>query len=252
MKRLEGWSRFGSTFFSVCTEQAYIHTYKSPTVSFNKTPKLLKDFVLFLRGGHYLWQPRAAGRIIWHFPIENLASIWYLLLYSKSNKNRYLGFISVLNVIGVPVTGSPPATWISNISSFTWPVYCRVPARHGLQRTTRAATRHWAREPLVRPQVDQTWKNKSHTWFALFLLRQGEPGTSQYISNRHQITSNWYEGKFMIYCVMLTIIQDPGFFLFLLKFSDNFRYLLIYCILIPITHSEKTFDNFWYFQISTT
>ena len=33
-------------------------------------------------------------------------------------------------------------------------VYCRVPARRGLQRTTRAATRHGARDPLVRPQVD--------------------------------------------------------------------------------------------------
>ena len=35
-------------------------------------------------------------------------------------------------------------------------VYCRVPARQGLQRTARAATRHRARDPLVRPQVDQT------------------------------------------------------------------------------------------------
>ena len=31
--------------------------------------------------------------------------------------------------------------------------YCRVPSRRGLQRTARAATRHRARDPLVRPQV---------------------------------------------------------------------------------------------------
>ncbi len=31
---------------------------------------------------------------------------------------------------------------------------CRVPARRGLQQTARAATRHMARDPLVRPQVD--------------------------------------------------------------------------------------------------
>ncbi len=34
-------------------------------------------------------------------------------------------------------------------------IYCRVLARRGLQRTARAATRHGARDPLVRPQVDQ-------------------------------------------------------------------------------------------------
>ncbi len=32
--------------------------------------------------------------------------------------------------------------------------YFRVPARRGLQWTARAATRHGARDPLVRPQVD--------------------------------------------------------------------------------------------------
>ena len=36
-------------------------------------------------------------------------------------------------------------------------IYCRVPARRGLQRTAQAATRHGARDPLVRPQVDQTY-----------------------------------------------------------------------------------------------
>ena len=34
-------------------------------------------------------------------------------------------------------------------------IYCRVPARRGLQQTAWAATRHGARDPLVRPQVDQ-------------------------------------------------------------------------------------------------
>ncbi len=48
------------------------------------------------------------------------------------------------------------------------PIYCRLPARWGLQQThpgLRAATRHGARDPFD----------------SLFLLRQGEPGTSQYI-----------------------------------------------------------------------
>ena len=59
--------------------------------------------------------------------------------------------------------------------------YCRVPARCGLQDTLpglRAATRHRARDPLVRPQVE---RNEPHTWFT-YLLRQGEPGTSHYIN----------------------------------------------------------------------
>ncbi len=38
-------------------------------------------------------------------------------------------------------------------------IYCRVPARRGLQRTARAATRHGARDPLGRPHVDQTYSN---------------------------------------------------------------------------------------------
>ncbi len=37
----------------------------------------------------------------------------------------------------------------------THAIYCRVPARRGLQQTARAATRHGARDPLVCPQVDQ-------------------------------------------------------------------------------------------------
>ncbi len=39
------------------------------------------------------------------------------------------------------------------------PLYCRVPARWGLQQThpgLRAATRHGVRDPLVRSQVDYT------------------------------------------------------------------------------------------------
>ncbi len=41
-------------------------------------------------------------------------------------------------------------------------IYCRVPARRGLQQTTRAATRHGARDPLVGPQVDQTYMGASN------------------------------------------------------------------------------------------
>ncbi len=41
-------------------------------------------------------------------------------------------------------------------------IYCRVPARRGLQRTARAATRLGARDPLVRPQVDQTYRGASN------------------------------------------------------------------------------------------
>ena len=40
-------------------------------------------------------------------------------------------------------------------------VYCRMPVRRGLQRTARAATRHGARDPLVCPQVDQTYRGAS-------------------------------------------------------------------------------------------
>ncbi len=39
--------------------------------------------------------------------------------------------------------------------SDTISLYCRVPARRGLQQTARATTRHRARDPLVRLQVDQ-------------------------------------------------------------------------------------------------
>ena len=57
---------------------------------------------------------------------------------------------------------------------------CRVPARRGLQQTARAGTRHGARNPLVCPQVDQTYRgasnldkkskkrNEPHTWFTVF------------------------------------------------------------------------------------
>ncbi len=46
----------------------------------------------------------------------------------------------------------------------TYQIYCRVPARWGLQQTARAATKGTNRIPD-----------------SPFLLRQGEPGTSQYI-----------------------------------------------------------------------
>ncbi len=39
---------------------------------------------------------------------------------------------------------------------------CHVPARRGLQQTAWAATRHGARDPLVRPQVDQTYWGASN------------------------------------------------------------------------------------------
>ncbi len=49
--------------------------------------------------------------------------------------------------------------------------YCRLPARRGLQRTARAATRHGARDPLVRPQVDQ--KRTNCTFDLPFLTKTG-------------------------------------------------------------------------------
>ncbi len=35
-------------------------------------------------------------------------------------------------------------------------------SKTGLQQTARAATRHGARDPLVRPQVDQTYRGASN------------------------------------------------------------------------------------------
>ncbi len=35
-----------------------------------------------------------------------------------------------------------------------------MPARRGLQQTAQAATRHRAKDPLVHPQVDQTYIDK--------------------------------------------------------------------------------------------
>ena len=61
-------------------------------------------------------------------------------------------------------------------------IYCRVPARRGLSAL--AVTRHGARDPLViGNHLDQKnfKKNEPHTRFALLSLRQGEPGTAQYI-----------------------------------------------------------------------
>ena len=52
----------------------------------------------------------------------------------------------------------PPYTsiWILEFLFFSdIPIYCRMPARRGLQQTAQAATRHGARDPLVRPQVDK-------------------------------------------------------------------------------------------------
>ncbi len=71
-------------------------------------------------------------------------------------------------------------------------LYCRVPAR--LQQTARAATRHGARDPLVRPQVDKldnhldkkNLKGTNRILDSPFLLRQGEPGKSQYICSDGQ------------------------------------------------------------------
>ncbi len=49
----------------------------------------------------------------------------------------------------------------SGIFTINGYIYCRVPARRGLQRTAQAATRHGARDPLVCPQVDQTYRGAS-------------------------------------------------------------------------------------------
>ncbi len=61
---------------------------------------------------------------------------------------------------------------------------CRVPARWGLQQTTLAtgSNETWARDPLVRLQVDKLPKiEKYGPTIGPILQRQGEPGTSQYI-----------------------------------------------------------------------
>ena len=63
-------------------------------------------------------------------------------------------------------------------------LYCRVPARRGLQQTAWAATRHGARDPSDKldNHLDKKFlKGTNHTFDSTFLLRQGEPGTSQYI-----------------------------------------------------------------------
>ena len=54
--------------------------------------------------------------------------------------------------VRLAVNGTP-STYLSTLL-----IYCRVPAGRRLQRTARAATRHGTRDPLVRPQVDQTYK----------------------------------------------------------------------------------------------
>ncbi len=75
-------------------------------------------------------------------------------------------------------------------------IYCRVPARWGLQQThpgLRAATRQGVRDPLVHSQVDylaittyKKFKKRKRTVHLIrFLLRQGEPGTSQYYMKLH-------------------------------------------------------------------
>ncbi len=71
------------------------------------------------------------------------------------------------------------------ILPFAW-IYCRVPARWGLQQThpgLRAATRHGVRDPLTILAMT-TYKNlkkKQTVHLIRLLLRQGEPGMSQYI-----------------------------------------------------------------------
>ncbi len=74
--------------------------------------------------------------------------------------------------------------------SLETPTYCRVPARRGLQQTGRAATRHGASDLMhvkhltidkLDNYLDKNFKKKPIAYLIrLFLLRQGEPGTSQY------------------------------------------------------------------------
>ena len=64
------------------------------------------------------------------------------------------------------------------------PLYCRVPVRRGLQQTAWAATRHGARDNQARqlPRHKNLKKKKetNRKFDSPFLLRQGEPATSQH------------------------------------------------------------------------
>ena len=74
-------------------------------------------------------------------------------------------------------------------------IHCNVACSSILSRAggvgLQAATRYGARDPLVRSQVDKTnlitlpknFKKKNGPYTGPVLLRQGEPGTSQYICN---------------------------------------------------------------------
>ncbi len=63
-------------------------------------------------------------------------------------------------------------------------IYCHVPARWGLHKPPwlRTATRHGPRDPLVRCLgISKKKKKKDGPYTGPVLLRQGEPGTSQYM-----------------------------------------------------------------------
>ena len=82
-------------------------------------------------------------------------------LYTRECKNQgecVPGFMSYGCNCSAGFTGSFCETGNSPCNA----IYCRVPARRGLQRTAQAATRHGARDPLVRPQVDQTYRGASN------------------------------------------------------------------------------------------
>ncbi len=101
---------------------------------------------------------------------------------------------SIGSTFGLDCRDRAGSTYLTNMGQIVkLSIYCRVPARWGLQQThpgLRAATRHGVRDPLVRSTPNLTILadndlqkiliEKQTAHLIRFLLRQGEPGTSQY------------------------------------------------------------------------
>ncbi len=83
------------------------------------------------------------------------------ILWSRDSTGWMLLCMEICSLRNKCYSQLPLAGWGCNPGGpcqSTMRQYCRVPARRGLKRTARAATRHGARDPLVRPQVDQTYQ----------------------------------------------------------------------------------------------
>ncbi len=91
------------------------------------------------------------------------------------------------------------------VQSFVWYIYFHVPARRGLQQTARAATEAeaapgilWSVHRWILPrQIFFKETNLIHD--SPFLLRQGEPGTSQYVSAFKFCQFTFEFGKMLIF-----------------------------------------------------